>query len=147
MISLTYVSRLALMPDEVDAAIRDIQAVSLARNSSLDIAGLLIASRTHFAQLLEGPEASIDTVMLSILADRRHSEVKLIERRSIERRLCPTWRMARFDHENFGKVHVEPILRAAHAGSSEREVIGLKRLIAAMAAGQRERPRYVTGVQ
>ena len=66
----------------------------------------------------------------------KRTVIKLIERGPIKRRLCPTWRMAHFSQENFGKIHVEPVLQAAHAVAAPRDVKALKRLMAAMATGR-----------
>lgn len=46
--------------------------VSRDRNASLDVTGLLVYSGEHFAQVLEGPGASLDSLIASIRADARH---------------------------------------------------------------------------
>jgi len=44
-------------------------------NTAHDVTGILLFNGTHFFQLLEGPEAGIQTVYQRICADRRHHNV------------------------------------------------------------------------
>lgn len=44
-------------------------------NAAHDVTGILLFNGTHFFQLLEGPEAGIQTVYQRICADRRHHNV------------------------------------------------------------------------
>ncbi|PHP92241.1 diguanylate phosphodiesterase [Pantoea agglomerans] len=44
-------------------------------NAAHDVTGILLFNGTHFFQLLEGPEAGIQTVYQQICADRRHHNV------------------------------------------------------------------------
>ncbi|QZH74182.1 MAG: BLUF domain-containing protein [Erythrobacter sp.] len=101
MLTGSYVSRptipFLLRPGVLD----DIRAVSIARNSQLDVTGLLIVTVLYFAQVLEGPEDAVDEVMRSIAADPRHHEIVVVRRNVLKRLQFPLWRMARFEHETF----------------------------------------------
>lgn len=133
MLSLVYISKSLIGKDQHSDALDDIQAIAIARNSSLDITGLLIATPQYFAQLLEGPAPEVDTVMASILADPRHHEVRIVRRSEVAAARYPLWRMARFEGENFGKVSITPLLAAAHRQVDAAANLKLDRLIAQMA--------------
>lgn len=139
MLSLVYVSRSACGTEDRSKHLDDIQAVSIARNTELDITGLLIATVDHFAQLLEGPSAGVDAVMRSIVADPRHQEVRIVRRIEVPARRYPHWRMARFDGETFGAVKADPLLAACHKGDDSNAIASLNRLIDAIAVNRAPR--------
>lgn len=88
--SLLYVSRWT----STDADVRDIVEVSRARNARLQVTDALVASRSRFAQVLEGPRAAVDALMDSIRRDRRHSGVEVLVYGDVERRRFPGWTLA-----------------------------------------------------
>jgi hypothetical protein len=146
MSSLVYVSRPTIAIGDRADELDDILAVSAARNSALDITGLLIATPDYFAQLLEGPSASIDEVMASIMADNRHHDVRVVRRSDDHLRRYPAWRMARFERENFGTFRTGPLLAACHLGEDRDALAKLERLVDAIALGRVSvRPRPGTG--
>lgn len=134
MISLIYVSRPLIDYEQRNTILDDIQAVSVAYNSTHDITGALISTTDYFIQLLEGPASSIDEVMARILADPRHNEVRIVRRCEVEARLLPTWRMARFDGESFGKMAIAPLAAAAHDQHDPETGRKLEQMIAALAS-------------
>jgi len=69
MISLLYVSLPMVDLANRDSCLDDIQTVSIAHNSKLDLTGLLITTRDYFAQLLEGEEDAVESVMTRISRD------------------------------------------------------------------------------
>lgn len=129
MLSLLYVSRCAVPASLWSSALADIQSVSVANNSALNITGLLIATPDWFAQLLEGPPENVDRVMMSILADPRHYDVRIVRREMIAKRRGPTWRLVRFDRGAFETNHVAPALESAHANKGGAPLRSLDRLI------------------
>ena len=92
--SIFYVSQKTVAwPDDgpdVDA----ITAVAMSRNASLAVTGALISTDHYFAQILEGPEAAVDDVMLSILRDPRHRSVKVLAEGEYEDRWFAQWSLA-----------------------------------------------------
>jgi len=132
-LSLVYISCLSVEPGDRSGVLDDIQAVSIARNTQLDITGLLISTTDFFAQLLEGPGPGVEAVMASILADPRHHDVRIIRRSEVDAPRFPQWRMARFDGEAFGLVGANPLLAACHAGQEPNSSARLDRLIDAIA--------------
>lgn len=133
MLSLTYASRPLIQPFDRERQLADIQAVSIARNSRLEITGLLIASPDFFVQVLEGPAAAVDLVMASILADPRHRDLRVVRRSEAAERRLPRWSMACFDSASFGNDAITPLLTAVHAQRDPDAMRRLDRLIEALA--------------
>ncbi|MBE7196523.1 MAG: BLUF domain-containing protein [Parafilimonas terrae] len=88
--SLLYVSRRV----SSDADVRDIVATSRARNAGLRITGALVASRSRFAQILEGPRSGVDALMDSIRRDPRHTGVEALVYDDIDGRRFADWTLA-----------------------------------------------------
>lgn len=68
-----------------------IRMLSQSRNRALDVTGALLYTGCHFAQVLEGPAGSLDELMASIRADRRHTQVNQLYRCEATSRLFPMW--------------------------------------------------------
>lgn len=136
MLSLLCVSRCAVPLAEWSAAVTDIQLVSAARNSMLDITGLLIATPGWFTQLLEGSAENVDSVVMRVLADMRHCDMRIVRRKMIEKPRCSTWRIVRFDQGSFEAMHVRPLLEKAHQSSGSDALMPLDRLIDQILLGE-----------
>ncbi len=63
------------------------------KNKQVGITGVLLASKTHFLQVLEGDFDEINRLYLQIARDTRHDEVQLISFGSVESRLFGGWAM------------------------------------------------------
>jgi hypothetical protein len=94
MISLLYVSRAALSPGEEEGQLAQIVATARRRNLELGITGALSLLGDRFAQWLEGPEAQVNQLMIAILRDPRHRDVRIIEISPAATRRFPSWSMA-----------------------------------------------------
>lgn len=129
VLSLLYVSRCAVSAGLWSSSLADIQSTSINNNSKLNITGLLIATPDWFAQLLEGPPENVDRVMMSILADPRHTDVKIVRRKMVDKQRGLTWRLARFDRSAFEANHVAPALESAHTNKGDAPLRPLDRLI------------------
>jgi len=124
-ISLTYVSE-SVPENPVSAAqIQAIIEVARERNMALDVTGALIATPKYFAQILEGPQASIDEIMLSISRDRRHRNIVVLNVTEIECRRFRHWTMAYCGYASYVDRHVQPLIaNPADAGAG----LALRRL-------------------
>lgn len=94
MISLLYVSRAAFAAGSEDRQVMAILSVARERNPVLNVTGALIYMGGHFAQVLEGEAAAVNQLMIDILRDRRHRDVRIIEMAEIEERRFSSWGMA-----------------------------------------------------
>ncbi len=100
MISLLYVSRAVLPAGSEDRQLIEILHAARARNPANEITGALIHLGGYFAQILEGESDAVNQLMIDILRDRRHTDVRIIEVARIERR--------RFQHTGMAWVPAAP---------------------------------------
>ena len=64
-----------------------------AKNASMGISGMLLYENGSFFQILEGPEAAIDSLYKTIAQDDRHEKVVTIIREPIAKRAFAEWTM------------------------------------------------------
>ena len=76
-----------------DAMLGGILVQARRNNPRNDITGCLICRQDLYLQLLEGPEAAIDTLYDKIKADDRHLAVELLSKASVTARMFPGWAM------------------------------------------------------
>lgn len=73
--------------------VRGITSVSEKRNEACGVTGVLLASRTHYLQALEGKFEDVNSVFRRIARDARHQEMSLIGFSVIDARLFGGWGM------------------------------------------------------
>ena len=73
--------------------IRTLVETSEPSNVKAGITGILLATRTHFLQVLEGDFDAINRLFLRIARDPRHDEIQLISFNCTESRLFADWAM------------------------------------------------------
>ncbi len=66
---------------------------SQANNTLAGITGFLLASRTHFLQVIEGTFEDINATFLRIARDTRHEQIQLLSYEIIDARLFEAWTM------------------------------------------------------
>lgn len=103
---LIYVSQSEIPIGRAESQVDDIVQWSTAFNSTVGITGALIFTGTHFAQLIEGEEAAISTLIASILRDPRHSSVNILFRGRETVRRFPDWSLAYNGKSQFVSRHV-----------------------------------------
>ena len=64
-------------------------------NAERQITGFLLYNGRNFLQLIEGPQASLMSLMTTLARDPRHSGMLVLVDEPIEDRSCPTWSMHR----------------------------------------------------
>jgi hypothetical protein len=94
MISLLYVSRATFRNGGENRQLTDIMTVARERNARLGVTGALICMGGYFAQILEGDDPAVNQLMVDILRDRRHSDIRIIEVVAIERPRFSSWGLA-----------------------------------------------------
>ena len=92
MIRIAYRS-IATQPELAVAALADIVAVSDQLNRRDRLSGGLLVSRGRFFQVLEGEAVDVDRALGRIGADHRHSDVEMVLRSEVTRRLFKDWAM------------------------------------------------------
>jgi hypothetical protein len=107
---LLYVSRSLLrLPDEAGEVDR-IVAVARRENKRLGVTGALIFTRAHFAQVLEGDQGAVETLMERIRRDSRHANLTVVSAGAREERLFPQWSMAYSGGSLYVDRHIKPLL-------------------------------------
>jgi hypothetical protein len=91
---LAYLSRNNENRSDMASVVRDILVVACSTNLRLAVTGALLFSRGHFAQVLEGSRASVETVFEAIQRDPRHRDVNVLYFNPIEKRDFADWSMA-----------------------------------------------------
>ena len=95
MYRLIYKSRSILLEVDMET-IDDIVDRSRDLNRRNQISGALIATRTHFLQVLEGEFAPLNQTFFRIASDSRHENMELISYTQVEKRLFEGWVMKGF---------------------------------------------------
>jgi hypothetical protein len=75
-------------------AVTRIVEVSRPRNARLAVTGALIFAESHFAQMLEGPQAAVEELMASIRRDPRHRNVRVLREGPVPERRFTRWSLA-----------------------------------------------------
>lgn len=109
MQTFLYISRNLLGADSNDQML-DIRARSLARNSQLELSGMLVATPAHFVQVIEGPGQSVKELVAILAADPRHADLVTLDDRPIERRTFRKWTMLTFPAGGFLDRYLEPAI-------------------------------------
>ena len=90
--SRIYVSR---MTDQCDLEeVHKILEISRTNNARSEITGLLCYDSLYFMQCLEGPQKAVEELYYRIVDDDRHTDVLLLDNRSIRERSFGNWQMA-----------------------------------------------------
>jgi len=88
---LIYKSR---AKDPVDAeTVMSIAAASQARNREFGITGMLLATNTHFLQVLEGDQEAVSKAYENIVQDARHGDLILVSCGAVGERQFKDWAM------------------------------------------------------
>ncbi len=77
-----------------EAGLADILKVARSHNAALGVTGALMLYDDWFAQVLEGPQASVETLYAKIRQDSRHDAIRLSEAGPAPKRLFGKWAMA-----------------------------------------------------
>ena len=82
---------------EIDKeSIRDILYTSQEMNRKSVITGALLATKSHFLQILEGDFGLVNETFFRIVHDPRHDKVELISFGPVDKRLFDKWTMKAF---------------------------------------------------
>jgi hypothetical protein len=92
MQALVYVSTATMLPTQ--DIVEPILATAHRNNATFGLTGMLLWKEMAFAQLLEGPPESLDSLWDRLVADDRHEDVRLLSRWEIEERFFSEWSMA-----------------------------------------------------
>ena len=118
MYRLIYKSR-SIMP--VDwALVNAIIEASQQQNVSREITGVLLATRTHFLQVLEGSFEDVNKLYCTIVRDPRHHQIQLVSFTCTEKPIFGAWAMHGIGLFNFNR-ELSQQLKASY-GEDDGEV-------------------------
>jgi hypothetical protein len=89
--SLVYRSRAVVSLSDYE--LYELVQAAQTRNAAESITGLMLYDDGRFYQWLEGPVASVDRLMQSIVADRRHTEIEILSDKPSTTRQFGDWTM------------------------------------------------------
>jgi hypothetical protein len=115
LVRLIYASRAAIPrgPGHFRSEISDIMAACERHNARAGITGVLVYDRGRFVQMLEGPEAAVDSIYARICQDTRHTDITVLLKEPAGKRLFRDWAMA------FANAGDAPLPANASAGWAE----------------------------
>jgi hypothetical protein len=127
---LLYVSRSLLRLPDQGGEVDRIVTVARRENERLGVTGALVFTRAHFAQVLEGEQQAVETLMERIRRDPRHTDVNVVSAGPREGRLFPHWSMAYSGGSLYVDRHIKPLLPpGADPGATEHLAEKLVRLM------------------
>jgi len=91
MIQTTYVSRAS--ESMTQESLLSLLQQCHANNEASGVTGMLLYGNDTFLQLLEGEETVLDTLLDKIRKDPRHTEIRFLYRKPLERRKYTDWSM------------------------------------------------------
>lgn len=126
--SLLYISRKQGDPAEGCHALDAIVDISVPRNRSLCVTGVLVSAGPCFAQLLEGDAKAIDVLMASIRRDPRHRDLRVLSQGPIDHRHCRTWMLGYAGEASYFVDRIAPMVdQPAPAPECVRSLVRLMR--------------------
>ncbi len=107
-----------------DDDIQQILKAGLRNNKPKEITGVLLFSKTHFIQYLEGPFQKLFDLYQQIKVDPRHHQAMVISFSHIDKRLFPSWHMGK--KEISGQIEFISQLSTAEKNQFQRLLKGDK---------------------
>ncbi|MBO6574139.1 MAG: BLUF domain-containing protein [Rhodothermales bacterium] len=101
MIQMIYASAATVPFSEAD--LQALLAKARVNNQRANVTGMLVYDQGSFLQVLEGPEAAVDSIYRRIERDRRHGNVLLLAKTHVTKRSFGEWKMGFF---NTGGAHL-----------------------------------------
>ena len=83
---------------------------SESKNQQVGITGVLLATQTHFLQVIEGDFDEINRLFMHIARDPRHEEIQLVSFACVESRLFGGWAMHAIGVFDFNRELVDDLI-------------------------------------
>ena len=134
LISLLYLSTSKLDPASAECEVTALVAACQIRNKARGLTGALIFTGTHFAQVVEGEDEAVDTLMKTVSNDARHADMIVVDRRPLAVRRFADWSMAYSGPSRFVARHVDRLLNDPSPAELRRATERLIELLRRFAA-------------
>lgn len=116
---IIYISDYTGTPHEIDIDLRNICATAKARNPKRGITGCLFYHNGNFLQAIEGEKSDVNSLMLNIGGDPRHSNLTRIVNSPISKRGFPDWNMDTFNLDSYAAIDREAVRQYEQAFSRQ----------------------------
>ena len=134
--SLLYVSHSTIPSTDAETVVQQIIAHAIANNADSGLTGALLFTGTHFAQVLEGEQASIDRLMGALRRDPRHDQLLIITQGAVEKRRFRNFLMAYNGPSQFVARHVTRLMNNPSPADHRRAADWLTELLHEFATNQ-----------
>lgn len=125
LLRLVYLS--AATPTNDGDSIQSILRASSVHNPLAGITGLLCSSRSHFLQVIEGPEQEVIALYGRVSQDPRHRNPVLLSIELVADRLFAGWSMAYIEGDRQADELYRRLLPRRHVDQGRQEVAALMR--------------------
>lgn len=115
----------------IDETFDNIFSVSVRNNHKRGLTGALAFEGEQFIQVLEGSSNALDDLLSSLMSDKRHRNVSVLERRKVRARSFGNWAMA--DVRYAGMTRSESLI-LAESSSADQVALLLLRLASAVSS-------------
>jgi len=92
-------------------SVLDILETSRSNNLALEVSGVLLTTRSHYLQVLEGRYEDVNQLFMHIVRDERHTDIELIDFNIIDARLFRDWGMRGIGVFNLNKELEQSLVR------------------------------------
>ena len=103
----------------------DIVECANSRNARLGVTGALVFTGAHFAQYLEGPQDTLDELLVSIQKDERHQDIRLYEILPVNERRFEGWSLAYAGPSLYVASQIDALLEGRHAPTHASKLLRL----------------------
>ncbi|HKX95049.1 MAG TPA: BLUF domain-containing protein [Methylibium sp.] len=125
LLRLMYLSTATATDD--GGSIQSILRASSVHNPLSGITGLLCSSRSHFLQVIEGPEQAVIELYGRVAKDPRHRDPVLLSIELVADRLFAGWSMAHIEGDGHADELYRTLLPRRHADPGKQAVAALMR--------------------
>jgi len=125
LLRLVYLSTAA--PGNDSGTTQAILQTSSIHNPLSSITGVLCSSRSHFLQVIEGPEQAVIALYGRVLQDPRHRDPVLLSIELVSGRLFAEWSMAHIEGYRHAEELYRTLLPLRHVNQGKQAVVALTR--------------------
>jgi hypothetical protein len=147
MESLLYISESTIEAGMAHSELGRIVATSRLRNPLFGITGALLFTGSHFAQVLEGEEDRISSLIAAITRDKRHTRLDIVSRYPIVWRRFPDWSMAYHGPSQFVSRHVNRLMNDRFLGDRSKAAEWLEEVLAQLTGDDGPEPEEHGGLR
>ncbi len=127
--TVIYISTSTLDEAVAEAEARAIVSTSVVKNRQLRLTGALLFTGRHFAQVLEGCDPALDSLLAKLAKDPRHDNIMVAQRAPIAERRFPNWSMAYFGPSLFVERQISRLQNASSSSEHNRATACLSELL------------------